>query len=239
MTTSSRAVPQPCAASARPPAKAGTPQGYLFLPASLRRARVLLWLRRTHAWCGFWGAALALLFGATGILLNHRAVMKIPALHTEQTTVQVALPGASPRDAHALAEQLRHALRLDKPAVLVKEEASQEIQWGGAIVRQPALYRVWFATPKRSYVAEYWAGNTYATVKQQDPNVWAFLTRLHMGTGAGVAWVLLVDTLAGGLLALALTGMLLWSRLHGPRLLAIGLAGGSALLALAVVWQAG
>jgi hypothetical protein len=50
---------------------------------------------------------------------------------------------------------------------------------------------------------------------------------------------LLVDTLAGGLLALALTGMLLWSRLHGPRLLALGLASGSALLAIVLVWQAG
>jgi hypothetical protein len=42
---------------------------------------------------------------------------------------------------------------------------------------------------------------------------------------------LLADMLAGGLLALTLTGMLLWSRLHGPWLLALGLAGGSALLA--------
>jgi hypothetical protein len=165
--------------------------------------------------------------------------MKIPALHTQQTTVQVALPGAPPRDAHALAEQLQHVLRLDRPAVHVKEDVAQDVEWGGAIVHQPPLYRAWFATPTRSYVADYWAGNTYATVKQQDPNVWAFLTRLHMGTGAGVAWVLLVDTLAGGLLALALTGMLLWSRLHGPRLLALGLASGSALLAVAVVWQAG
>jgi hypothetical protein len=35
----------------------------------------------------------------------------------------------------------------------------------------------------------------------------------------------LTDTLAGALLELAITGTLLWSRLHGPRLLAAGLIG--------------
>ncbi len=95
----------------------------------------------------------------------------------------------------------------------------------GIIVRQPAPYRVWFATPQISFVAEYRAGNTYATVTRQTPDFFAFLTRLHLGTGAGVAWILLVDTLAGGLIAFAVSGMLLWSRLDGPRLLALGLAG--------------
>ncbi len=48
------------------------------------------------------------------------------------------------------------------------------------------------------------------------------------------AWILLTDTLAGALLILAITGILLWSRLHGPRLLAAGLIGTTltALLAL-------
>lgn len=238
MTTRSTALAQTDTLSRQGAARPAA-QGYLFLPVRLRRANVLLWLRRTHAWCGFWGAALALLFGATGILLNHRAVLRIPALHTAQTTIQVPLPGSPPADAQALAARLQHALQLDKPAVLAKTEPAQDVSWHGVVVRQPALYRVWFATPQRSYVAEYWAGNAQATVRQQDPNVFAFLARLHMGTGAGAAWVLLVDTLAGGLLTLVLSGLLLWSRLHGPRLLALGLAGGSAALAVALIWQAG
>lgn len=214
-------------------------QGYLFLPAGLRRAHVLVWLRRTHAWCGFWGAALALLFGTTGVLLNHRAVLKIPALHVEQTTVQVPLPGDPPRDAQALAVRLQAALHLARPAMQAKAEPPQRVTWNGATVQQPALYRVWFMTPQTGYVAEYWAGNAYATVKRQSPNAFAFLARLHMGTGAGVAWVLLVDTLAGGLIALALSGLLLWSRLHGPRLLALALACGSTVTAIVLAWQAG
>lgn len=49
---------------------------------------------------------------------------------------------------------------------------------------------------------------------------------MHKGSGLGVAWVLLIDTIAGALIAMSITGVLLWSRLHGPRLLAAALAGG-------------
>jgi hypothetical protein len=75
-------------------------------------------------------------------------------------------------------------------------------------------------------------------VKRQDPNAWALLTRLHTGTGATAAWVLLVDTLAGALITLALSGLLLWSRLHGSRLTALGIALGSVFLTFSLAWQA-
>jgi len=50
-----------------------------------KRIHWLKWLRRIHAWVGLWGAAMGLLFGVSGILLNHRAVMKIPAAQMEQS----------------------------------------------------------------------------------------------------------------------------------------------------------
>jgi uncharacterized protein len=105
--------------------------GYLFLPPRLRRARFLVWLRRTHAWLGFWGAALALLFGASGILLNHRAIMKIPAAKMEQTVVQLALPVPRPGDAQALSHWLQGALGTAKPPSLVKVEPAQRVVWNG------------------------------------------------------------------------------------------------------------
>lgn len=226
-------------AGGRVPGKPREAQGYLFLPRGLRRARFLVWLRRTHAWVGLWGAALALLFGATGLLLNHRAVLKIPALKVEQSVIQLPLSRPLPVDSQSLAQRLQQALALEKPAASVKVEPAQDVAWNGAALRQPPLWRVLFASPQRTLIAEYWEGNAYVTVKRQDPNVFAYLTRLHMGTGAGVAWVLLVDTLAGGLIALALSGTLLWSRLHGPRLLAAGLACTSLLLVLTLAWRSG
>src|SRR5690349_20141788 len=42
-----------------------------FLPDALRKGSLLKWLKRVHAWLGLWGAVLGLLFGVTGILLNH------------------------------------------------------------------------------------------------------------------------------------------------------------------------
>jgi uncharacterized protein len=46
-----------------------------------------------------------------------------------------------------------------------------------------------------------------------------------------MVWVLFLDTIAGALIVMSLTGFLLWTRLHGPRLLAGGLVGGSLALA--------
>ena len=54
----------------------------------------------------------------------------------------------------------------------------------------------------------------------------------------GIGWVLLADTLAGGLIVLSLTGILLWTHLHGGRLAAAGLALGSLGLAFGFAWQA-
>lgn len=218
-----RAAPLRSAYKARAPAKP-QPVGYLFLPSRLRRARFLIWLRRTHAWVGLWGAALALLFGATGILLNHRAVMKIPAAKVEEALIQLSLPDPKPDSAQALARWLQSELQVDRPAVLIKVEPAQTVIWNGHAVQQPQMWRVFFASPQRGFNAEYWTGNAFVTVKRQDPNFFALLTRLHMGTGVSAAWILLVDTLAGGLIVLALSGILLWSRLHGSRLTAAAIA---------------
>lgn len=81
--------------------------------------------------------------------------------------------------------------------------------------------------------AEYVAGNQYATVKREDANVWAFISRMHKGVGANSAWVLLVDTLAGALVLLSITGVLLWTKMRGSRLVMSGLIGGSVIL---TVW---
>lgn len=188
------------------------------------RTLFLLWLRRTHAWLGLWGAALALLFGASGILLNHRAIMKIPAAKIEQSVVQLSLSGAPPADAQALSRWLQRELKTDRPATLVKVEPSQAVIWNGEPVRQPEAWRVVFATPQRIFSADYWVGNSFVTIKRQDANVFATITQLHKGAGATVAWILLVDTIGGGLVVLALSGILLWTRLRGTRLAAAGLS---------------
>lgn len=142
------------------------PTGYLFLPSRLRRANFLIWLPRTHAWLGLWGVALALLFGSTGILLNHRATMKIPAAKVKQSVIQFVLPEPRPADAPALARWLRVELKVDKPPMLVKVEPAQTVVWNGEAVRQPQLWGVFFASPQRTFNAEYWQDNAFAWLLQ-------------------------------------------------------------------------
>lgn len=188
-----------------------------------KRSRWLKWLRRIHAWVGLWGAALGLLFGISGFLLNHRAVMKIPAVQMEQSQIELALPASPPTNAKALASWLQAQLNIDHEASKISTEPEKTVIWANQKHQQPALWRVDFHNPQRSISAEYWSGNTYVSVKRQDANAFAFLTRLHKGVGVNVGWVLLADTLAGGLVFLSLTGLLLWTKLHGSRLTMAGL----------------
>jgi hypothetical protein len=198
-------------------------RAHSFLPRRLHRPKFLKWLRRTHAWLGLWGAVLGLLFGFTGILLNHRAVMKIPLAETTETEFQVPLSHPLPVDAPALARVLQEQLALDKPASRTRVVPARTVQWKEGPLEQPEQWNVTFANPRFSINAEYLAGNQFVQVKRADANFFAWLNRLHHGTGVGVGWILLADTIGGAMMVLAMTGFLLWSRLQGPRLLALGL----------------
>lgn len=209
----------------RPPKK--TNGGYLFLPKSLARGAFLKWLRRTHAWFGLWGATMGLLFGFTGILLNHRDVMKIPIGRIQQEEVQLALPEPPPTDPKALAAWLGESLHIDTRHARIKRERPQTVTWNNQTLQQPAAWHITVRNPRHLFSAEYWEGNAFVSVKQGEANLLQTLNNLHKGAGMGLGWVLLVDTLAGALLLLSMTGILLWTRLHGPRLAAAGLGLGS------------
>lgn len=201
-----------------------------------RRALALKWLRKVHGWIGLWGAALGLLFGISGILLNHRSVMQIPAAHQQQSTLQLPLPNPAPRDAQAMAEWLQLTLPVPRAATRVRIEDAKPVAWGDRTLTQPARWNISFAGAQNSVQAEWWVGNNFVTVKRSEANVFAFLNNLHKGQGGGVAWVLLADSLAGGIILLSLTGIALWALTSRRRMVgaAIGVTGLGALAALAV-----
>ncbi|MCK9620743.1 MAG: PepSY-associated TM helix domain-containing protein [Methylobacter sp.] len=200
-----------------------------------KRIQWLKWLRRVHAWVGLWGAALGLLFGVSGILLNHHMVMKIPAAKMERSQIELPLPTPLPVDAEALALWLQTQLNISREPSKVITEPAKTVTWAGQTFQQPGQWRVDFHSPQQSVNAEYWVGNSFVSVKRQDANIFAFITRLHKGVGMGTAWILLADTLAGGLVFLSLTGLLLWTKLHGSRLLMAGLGLVSLGLGVSVV----
>ncbi|MEK8089538.1 PepSY-associated TM helix domain-containing protein [Thermithiobacillus plumbiphilus] len=209
--------------------------GYLFMPKAWRRGRFLVWLRRTHAWLGLWGAALGLLFGLSGFLLNHRQEMKIPAAQQSEIRQSISPPAGALKNPKALEAWARETFEMQDARGRSMKKPAAPAPWGNGSVIQPAHWQVNLNSLNQSVSVDYWQGNRMVAVEVRKPNLWATLTRLHKGAGMPAAWVLFADTLAGALMMLALTGTLLWSRLHGPRLLALGLVGGCLTLGLVIV----
>lgn len=181
------------------------------------RSRTLKTLRQIHGWLGLWGAVLGLLFGVSGVLLNHRAVLKIPAAKTQESTVQLPLPDVAPDTPRAFSAWLQKELQLTARPGRVREEPARPVAWGEQGLMQPAHWTINFARPGGSVQADYWVGNRYVTVKRGENNVFAFLSNLHKGVGLGVGWVLLIDTLAGSIIVLSITGTLLWFGMNRRR----------------------
>jgi uncharacterized protein len=198
-----------------------------------RRSTILKWLRKTHGWIGLWGAALGLLFGVTGILQNHRAILKIPAAQVQESTVQLLLPTPAPADAQSLANWLQHELKLDRAATRVRSDPPRQVAWGDKTLKQPAHWSAVFSSPRVNLQADYWVGNNFITVKRNDNNLFGTLSNLHKSVGVGVGWILLADTLAGSIILLSLTGVILWSQLNRRRLL--GMAIGVSSLGLMII----
>ena len=223
--------------------QASAPAGRLpTRPASAaarkRSATFLLWLRRVHLYVGLWGAALGLLFGATGIVLNHRAVLKIPVDKVVQARAQLALPeGSASRleTPERLAEWLKAELRFEGVQTNVRKQPRRTVVWGDREVVQPERWNVTLQSPQRGVSAEFHVGNRFVAVETQDATAIGLLTRLHMSVGANAFWVLLADTIASGFIVLSVTGLLLWTRLRPMRLSTVAvslgaLAGGAAFL---------
>lgn len=187
-----------------------------------RRAIVLTWLRQTHLYLGLWGAALGLLFGATGILMNHRAIMKIPVQKAVLTTAHLPLPAQPLTSPQAMAAWLQQELNFKPEHITqVKFQPAQTVIWADREVLQPERWSVSLHSPQRGVNAEYFAGNRFIRLDRSDASLIGTLTRLHMAVGVSAFWVLLSDSIAGCLILLSITGLLLWTQLHTVRTAAV------------------
>jgi len=198
----------------------------------------LRWLRTIHLWVGLWGALLGFLFGLTGILLNHRAVLKIPLERAVQRSSELALPEAGgPQSAEQLAQWLQAELGMKAQSVRAKAEPPKTVRWADREVEQPPRWTVNLQSPQRGVNAEYLVGNRYVRLETQDATPIGTLTRLHTATGVGAFWVLLADTIAGGFMVLSVTGLLLWSRLRAIKLTAVVVSLGALSGAVWFLWS--
>lgn len=211
----------------------------------LRRAAFVQWVRKTHGWVGLWGATLGLLFGISGIWLNHRAVLQLPPVAQQRSNTQIALPDPAPADAQALAVWLQTTLQLDTPANSVKVEPGRPVAWAergehtakGAEPKlmQPEHWTIAFGGPHATIQAETWAGNHSVSVRRIDNGLLGTLMNMHKGVGMPVAWILLVDTLAGSLILLSISGLTLWLLTHRRRVVGLLIFGGAFALTTGLV----
>ena len=198
------------------------------------RLLTVQWLRRTHGWFGLWGATLGLLFGFSGIWLNHRNILQLPAVAQQRSSTQIALPDPMPADAAALAIWLQTALKLPAAASSVKVDAARPVAWtekgdksdkGAPVLMQPEHWTLTYGGPQHGVQADWWAGNRSVTVRSTDNGLLPTLQNLHKGSGMSLPWILLVDTLAGCLILLSLSGLALWMLTHRKRTVGIAILG--------------
>ncbi|MFS2106213.1 PepSY-associated TM helix domain-containing protein [Ralstonia sp. Ralssp135] len=196
-----------------------------------RRATIVRWLRKTHGWFGLWGAVMGLIFGVSGIWLNHRAVLKLPVAQ-QRTNTQIALPDPVPATPEAMGAWLQQTLNIPEPATRTRVEKAKPVAWAERPAKgegakseknadtprepaakplmQPEQWTFNFGSATTQIQAEYWAGNRSVSIRQTDNGFLGTLMSLHKGVGMTVPWILLVDTLAGCLIFLSISGLWLW-----------------------------
>ena len=203
-----------------------------------KRAIFLTWLRKIHLYVGLWGAVFGLLFGATGILLNHRAILKIPVEMVAQSTVQLDLPSDGFSNPEEMSKWLQKELNFAPVApFIVKSQAAKTIVWNDRELKQPERWTIALNRPGGGVSAEYFVGNRFVKLERLDATPIGTLTRLHKSVGVSAFWVLLADTIAGSLILLSITGLLLWTQLHTVRSIAVMTSVGALLAGVWFMWS--
>lgn len=179
--------------------------------AAARRNRTHRIVRQLHLWIGAWGAIAAILFGTSGFVMNHRAVLKLPqGSSSDLSKVELPVPEGVRSTPEAMRTWLRDTQKLDIDNVRVMR--AQPVEFNGQKIKPPARWMFSGGNARVSTQAEYSEGNASMTVSTTEQSPLAVLTRLHKGVGGGVAWILLTDTFALAMVALGISGILLWAR---------------------------
>ncbi len=144
------------------------------------------------------------------------------------------MPQPAPASPRELGEWLKQELKLTGKPGRMQKEPAHPVAWGDRSAIQPEHWQLTFASPQQNTAADYWVGSGYVTVKRTGNTVLATLTNLHKGVGLSVGWVLLIDTLAGSIVLLSLTGVLLWTQLNARKTVGAVLVLGSIVAAVCV-----
>ena len=180
-------------------------------PDLLRRARRHRLIRKLHLWIGAWGAIAAILFGFTGFVQNHRALLKLPqGDSTELSSVELPVPESARTTPKAMRAWLRDAqhVAIDNQRL----QPGKPFEFNGQQVHPPARWTFTGGNARIATQAEYSEGNASLTLRTTRQSPLAMMLRLHKGVGGGVGWILLTDSFALSMVALGISGLLMWAR---------------------------
>lgn len=218
-------------------------------------------IRQLHLWIGAWGAIAAILFGISGFMQNHRGMMKLPqGESTEISSVELEVPEPARVSREAMLAWLRDVQHLDvasqRPPPSRGEGGAKQGEGGGrragagaggdgrgavgdgrrAGESNRASGRWMFNGGNARIVTqvEYNEGAPTATVRNSQNSPLAILSRLHKGVGGGAAWILLTDSFAVAMVALGISGLILWARGRDARQMVFSIVGVAVVVLLVI-----
>lgn len=185
------------------------------------------WVRQLHLWIGAWGAIAAILFGLTGLILNHRMGANAwPQGDSKEVAVQLLpVPEAARASAESLSLWLRgqhgldaHTLRKPRPGDAREGAAAAGGKWA-----------LMGGSARNAWSADYTPGDAQVTIKRTRHSTLAVFNRLHKGIGGSKWWTLLTDSYAIAMVLLGISGIWMWARGRSPRqmlwsVMALGIA---------------
>ena len=203
----------------------------MSVPASARVSqasqRTYRWIRQLHLWIGAWGALAAVLYGFTGLVMNHRSGDS-PWPQGESSDIGRQLfvvPAQARTSPEALSLWLRANAGLDAQTIRKGAPRGQE---GGT-----QQWNLSGGDARASWSLQYRPGAGTAEIRHSRQSWLAAFNRLHKTVGGGMAWKLLADSFAVAMLLLGVSGLWMWARGRSARQMVASVLGLSiAVLAL-------
>lgn len=210
-----------------------------FMPAVMHKPRIIRWLKRFHAWFGVFGAVAGMIFAWSGFMLNHRTDFRVGAdiVTTESTLPAPETRTFSSADEFGLyvKEQLDLFGQPRAPAMGVGIGMGAIAVPGGPAIESPAGFQASFVAASDQVAASYTVGSEVISITRQDRPPIRTLNRMHLGQAPNIGWQIVNDMYSGALIFLCLSGILIWSRLDGSRL--VGLTLISTSFGLVIYWM--
>lgn len=209
-----------------------------------RRSRWHPLVRQLHLWIGAWGALAAIVFGFSGLVLNHRFALELPqGERSQESTLRLEVPPAIRGDRAAVREWLAQAHGLHALTARARPAGGGGPGPGappkpGLATPQPEQWSFSGGPATRGWSADYVPGETWLRLETTAYSPVAALSRLHKSAGGGIGWILLGDSFAIAMMLLGVTGILLWLRGRKPRDMALSVLALSTVVTIMVLGAA-